>query len=341
LSENQEFRKQAGIHLMVGFRGITFEEELERLIRDYFIGGAVLFRRNIQDAGQLKDLIGSAQQCAVESLGRPILLSIDQEGGPVQRLMSPPFPKLPSAETMSKEGPESVRTWAGMAAQELKELGIHINLAPVLDVLPAHTTEHFMKERSLGSDPHQVAQLGMLWIKEMQRKGVSATAKHFPGLGQAELDPHHYAPTIQWSDGASMERDLIPFQEAINSGVHCIMTSHALYPSVDSHWPATLSPALCSLWLREKMGFEGVLLSDDLDMAAVEQRFSWGETACQGLLATVDFFLLCQKPENIEPFFSSFIDLLSREPRFMTLHEQSLKRIRLLHERLGLEWTGA
>lgn len=326
---------------MVGFRGVRFADELEKLIREHSIGGIVLFRRNIESPEQLKKLISSAQDCAVRTLGRSILVAIDQEGGPVQRLVSPPFTRLPSAKSLSMEGADAVRTWAATAARELRDLGIQINLAPVLDVLPVNSGSHFMDERCLGSEPRRVAELGSLWISALQNEGVAATAKHFPGLGQAELDPHHYAPTIQWKNGASMQRDLSPFQEAVSTGVHCVMTSHCLYPSVDDRWPATLSPVLCSHWLRHRLGFEGVLLSDDLDMAAVVERYTWEEVARQGLLSTIDFFLLCQNPENIEPFCSSLADQLRSDPQFMTLHEQSLARIQVLHRRLHLHGASA
>ncbi|NTW35521.1 MAG: hypothetical protein HGB17_05235 [Syntrophobacteraceae bacterium] len=135
------------------------------------------------------------------------------------------------------------------------------------------------------------------------------------------------------------EEYLAPFREAVSAGVHCVMTSHSLYPAVDSQWPATLSPALCSDWLRRRLGFEGVLLSDDLDMAAVAQRFSWETVARQGTLSSIDFFLLCQNPQNIELFSSALGDLLNRSSGLRALHDQSALRIRRLFLRLGL--TGA
>lgn len=333
MTATDEWRRQAGAHLMVGFRGTRLEEELEELIRHHHIGGAVLFRRNIESPGQLEELLRSAQDCARRYLGRPLLMAIDQEGGPVQRLTSPPFLRLPSARTLAREGVESVRKWAAAAGRELRSLGIHINLAPVLDVLAQEGASHFMEERCLGSDPRRVAELGREWIQALQAEGVSATAKHFPGLGQAELDPHHHAPVIRWSDESSMEADLAPFARAIAAGVHCVMTSHSLYLTLDGEWPATLSPIICPQWLRQRMGFEGVLLSDDLDMAAVARGFSWETVARQGLLATIDFFLLCQIPEHVGHFASELAALLSRDVGLAALHERSARRIEALSRR--------
>lgn len=322
----------AGLHLMVGFQGVTVEEELKSLIRDFKIGGIVLFRRNIEAAKQLRSLLEEAQAFSLNTLGRSLLVSIDQEGGPVQRLVVEPFTQLPSARELMLQGPEAVVGWTTRAAKELRELGIHINLAPVLDVFSGCPT-HFMEERCLGADPRQVAQLGRIWIRTLQDHGVSATAKHYPGLGQAESDPHHFAPVIRWKDDAAMEEDLLPFREAIAGDVHCMMTSHALYPHWDTQWPATLSPRVNCEWLRQKLGFEGVLLSDDMDMAAVSGRYTWEEMAIQGLTSSIDFFLLCQQSGNIGPFHEALCRTIESKGALQGLHEKSLVRIRTLFQR--------
>ena len=321
-----------GIHLIVGFRGTTLEEELKDLIKELRIGGVCLYKRNIQSAEQLRSLLRDAQAFARETLGRPLWLTIDQEGGPVQRLVPPPFTRLPSAHDLSLEGPRSVARWSALAAGELRELGIQINLAPVLDLVTGGAS-HFMLSRSLGSDPESVAQLGKTWIRSLQENGVSATAKHFPGLGRAESDPHHYAPVIRWRHEDEMLKDLLPFREAISSGVHCVMTSHALYPFLDPVWPATLSPAINHEWLRNRLRFEGVLLSDDLDMAAVSQKYSWEEMARQGLLSTIDFFLVCQHSENIEPFYRAFRNVIESESEAAAFRSSSVRRIGRLFQK--------
>jgi beta-N-acetylhexosaminidase len=258
-------------------------------------------------------------------------VAIDQEGGPVQRLI-PPFRQLPSASELARLGPEAVVEWSSKAADELRRTGIQINLAPVLDVIPQGQS-HFMEARSLGSDPARVAHLGRLWIEGLQRNGVSATAKHFPGLGRAELDPHHFAPVIRWQDDDAMRRDLTPFHEAILGGVHCVMTSHALYPSMDASWPATLSPVVNDEWLRRRLGFQGILLSDDMDMEAVSRKYTLDQMVRQGMRATIDFFLLCQRPENIEPFYRALRNAIDMEPVFAALHQKSVERIGKLFAR--------
>ena len=330
----QDRKTAAGMQLLVGFQGLTAEQELTSLIRDYAIGGIVLFKRNIAGPEQLRSLLNEAQQCALETLKRPLWVAIDQEGGPVQRL-APPYTRLPAARELAEQGEPAVIHWASVAARELQESGIHINFAPVLDVISG-PEPHFLGARSLGSDAREVAHLGRLWIRTLQQGGVSATAKHFPGLGRAELDPHHFAPVIRWAGDKAREWDLLPFKAAIQEGVHGVMTSHALYPSLDSEWPATLSPQINARLLREQLGFEGVLFSDDLDMAAICQRYSWADIARQGLLSSIDWFLLCQHSENIEPFYLALTDAIRTDLSLAALHDASLGRIERLARRHGM-----
>ncbi len=320
-----------GVHLLVGFRGQTLDEELRGLIRDYRIGGIVLFRRNIASPAQLRDLLDSAQAYARETLGRSLLVSIDQEGGPVQRLTDP-WPRLPSANDLAAGGEDAVRHWASVAGEELRALGIQMNLAPVLDVLPAGARDHFMTARSLGDNPERAALLGCIWIKALQEVGVSATAKHFPGLGQARSDPHHFAPVIEWESGTAMERDLFPFRAAIESGVEGVMTSHALYPFVDPKWPATLSEVVNREWLRDRLGFNGVLLSDDMDMAAMAAHFERDTIVTQGLRATIDFFLSCQNPDNIPDLYGALYDAVRRDSDCSAFQHMSVARIAWLFD---------
>jgi beta-N-acetylhexosaminidase len=184
-----------------------------------------------------------------------------------------------------------------------------------------------MTERSLGSDPKQVAELGEIWIKTLQEQGISATAKHFPGLGRAVLDPHHHAPTIRWENEEVMAGDLFPFRQAVKAGVHCVMTSHALYPDLDVQWPATLSPAINRDWLRNRLGFQGLLLSDDMDMDAVSAHYTFEEIARQGLEATLDFFLLCQQSSNVELLYRAIANVIDYDQSMADLHRKSLARM--------------
>ncbi len=316
---------QPGIHIFAGFKGIRLEEELKNLIEEIRPGGIVLFRRNVESPQQVKDLVAGAQELARAKLGRPLLVAIDQEGGTVQRL-APHFTRLPSADSLASQGASAITQWTTTAAADLKEIGVQINFAPVLDIVP-EMPDHFMFSRSLGSAPETVSRLGKTWIDALQDHGISATAKHFPGLGRAELDPHHFSPAITEDSPEEFRRHLIPFQAAIDAGVHCIMTSHAVYPAMDPGRPATLSRIINHTWLRERMGFTGVLFSDDLDMAAICENYPPETVIRKGFECSLDFFLLCQKSESIEPFYRELTDRLRDDSGLRDAHSQSLKRI--------------
>lgn len=316
---------EAGIHLFIGFNGLGIDEELVHFITEYQPAGVVLFKRNIESREQLKALVSSARALAMEKLGRPLLFAIDQEGGSVQRLASL-YSSIPSAQSLAEKGRESVSRWAAICAGDLREIGIEINFAPVLDIVAAGKGS-FMESRAFGSTPEQVSELGSVWIETLQANGISATAKHFPGLGRAGLDPHHFAPVIAGEREEDFELDLVPFGAAVRAGVNCMMTSHAVYRAADPSFPATFSNKICRMWLRERMGFEGVLFADDLDMAAISENYSPEESARLGLGCSIDFFLLCQKSENIEPMYRALSDRLNTDSLLRSFHRDSVKRI--------------
>jgi beta-N-acetylhexosaminidase len=318
----------AGIHLFIGFRGVDLEEELKGLIREYRPGGIVLFKRNIEGREQLINLVTGAQSFALEELGRPVFFAIDQEGGSVQRL-TPHFTSIPSASELAGQGAEAVRQWAAKCAADLRQIGIQIDFAPVLDIV-ADEANHFMGSRSFGATPAIVSDLGTVWIETLQANGISATAKHFPGLGRAELDPHHFSPVIADKATDGFHFDLIPFAAAIRAGVNCVMTSHAVYQAVDPDQPATLSREINLRWLRQRLGFGGVLFGDDLDMAAISDNYSPEEIAFRGLSCATDFFLICQKSERIEPMYRALADLLYWDRSLQQFHLDTVKRVEML-----------
>lgn len=318
----------SGHHLFLGFEGIAWTETLRARLSALRPGGLVLFRRNIQDAEQLRDLIQEAGAWARAELGRGLLWAVDEEGGTVQRLSALLGP-APAALELAEGGEDALLRCVSKTAGGLCDLGIHINFAPVLDVVE-DPQSHFLGSRSLGSSPEATARLGALWIRTLQENGVAATAKHFPGLGAARLDPHHRLPILDEDCADKAHRDLLPFREAVRRGVRAVMTSHAVYRFWDADWPATLSVKINKELLRDRWGFGGVLFSDDLDMKAVGGRYDPETIVRRSLMATVDGLLVCQDENSADAFARALFDGIRRHRDLEEAHRRSLDRLRAL-----------
>ena len=285
----------AGQRLMVGFDGTELDATLARLIEKKQIGGIILFSRNITDPAQLKRLCASAQDCALRADIAPLFVSIDQEGGSVARLKAP-FSEFPGPSEMKDL--EQVKHFAQVTAVELGNAGVNMNMAPVLDLLPADVTS-IMAGRSYGAEPGHVSAMGTAVIRHLQRRQIMAVAKHFPGIGRTTDDSHIDMPHLEVNLDTLQTSDLIPFQEAIDQNVSAVMLAHIFYPSIDSRWPASLSPAIARDLLRDSMKFDGVVITDDLDMGAIKKHFSIETVIEQVLAADIDIALICHAGPDI------------------------------------------
>lgn len=292
---NAEWAKKVGGLFMVGLPGTELDDSTRGLIRERGINDFILFKRNARDPEQLKRLCRDlALACAEAGMPAP-LIAIDQEGGTVARLKAPHFTEFADARVLAAdEGAEELLAdYARICARELLAVGVNMNLAPVLDVCPAGQGL-VMERRSLGDEPRRVARLGALLIAGMQERGLAACAKHFPGLGSVALDPHQVRPVISRSR-AELERcDLPPFQAAMAAGVAAIMTSHTVYPHLDRDNPATLSPEILEGLLRRDLGYDGLVITDDLEMGAMAQEGSVAAAALAAFLAGADMLLICE-----------------------------------------------
>lgn len=324
---NRSFEEALGQLFMVGIPGPHFSSEAGFLLKKIRAGGFILFKRNYQDPYQLADLCRQLQTSALELRSLPLFISIDQEGGRVLRL-GPPFTQLPAPAGMAGgEDPEgTVRHYAQVTARELKLAGINMNLAPVLDV-NLRGSEGLMASRCLGTDPETVARLGSLYIQELQKGGVLAAAKHFPGIGDIELDPHHDLP-VQNKDFAGLEAtELVPFRTAFFLPVSAVMMTHTLYPAFDPKWPASLSQAIISGILRENLGYQGLVITDDLEMGAIGKHFEIEEAVLTAFQSGADILLICHDPKKIERAYTCLLKAFKRGVIPSRLLEISLQRI--------------
>ncbi|MGW8160784.1 MAG: beta-N-acetylhexosaminidase [Desulfobulbales bacterium] len=320
---------------MVGLPDLTLDNSTLHLVRKLRINNFIYFRRNVESPAQLKQLSLDLRQVCKESGLPPPLIAIDQEGGSVARL-PPPFTQFPDARVLaeSAEPEKALINYARVCGAELQSCGINYNLAPVLDVCEAGRN-YFMERRVLGSDPFNVGRLGSLVIRELQANGIAACAKHFPGLGAAVVDPHVKLPVVTKEESAIRRDDLPPFRQAIECGVASIMTSHTIYHDLDGERPATLSPKILTGLLRMELGYNGVVITDDLEMGAIENEVDAGHAALEAFAAGADLLLICRNHEKVIMAHTKIGAAIAENSALAARMEESLQRMQLMRQKFA------
>lgn len=334
-----DMRTNAGRLFMVGLPGTGLDESTRELILRHQVHNFIYFKRNVRDPEQLRQLSASLRHaCHAAGLPAP-LIAIDQEGGSVIRL-PPPFRQFPDARLLaeSSSAVALLADYGRTCARELAGVGINCNLAPVLDVSPSGAGL-FMERRSLGGDPARVAKLGRLVVEAMQESengpAIAACAKHFPGLGAAVVDPHRQLPTVALERDDLLRRDLEPFRQAIDAGVAAVMTSHTLYPALDPERPATLSPGIITGLLRQRLGFDGLVITDDLEMGAIENEGRIDLAALQAFAAGADLLLICHDHDKVRAAVATVAGAVGNSIDGARV-EASLRRIDAVRRRFAL-----
>lgn len=286
--------RKSGQRFLVGFDGHEASLDVKRLIRDFGVGGVVLFARNVDRPEQLAELVRELQWSARDAdHSLPLLVGVDQEGGRVARLKQP-WTAWPPLRALGRLGSQEHARGMGEAiAQELKACGIRCDFAPVVDV-DTNPANPVIGDRSFGDDPERVGQLGAAMIRGLQGSGVIACAKHFPGHGDTQVDSHLGLPSVEHSRARLQDVELRPFRMAIDAQVATIMTGHLLVRELDEERPATLSPRVIGELLRRDLKYDGVVVSDAMEMKAVAQRWRPSESAVLAAKAGCDLLCFCE-----------------------------------------------
>lgn len=295
-AENLTTAQLAGQRLMAGFSGTELSGDLKNLIDTLKVGGVILFAGNIQSPPQVARLCRSIQDYAQTCGQPPLFIAVDQEGGVVARLKSP-FTEFPGNPAMN--GESDAARFGDITGRELAGAGINMNMAPVMDVAP-EGLESIMRQRVFGNDPEHVAKMGKTVIRHLQKNGVMAVAKHFPGIGRTTLDSHLDLPVLDSPFSELDAWDLHPFKTAIANQTAGIMLSHIRYTQIDPDWPASLSFEIATTLLRRKLGFNGLVLTDDLDMGAIAKHYDIKTAVNRVLQANVDMALICHPGPAVE-----------------------------------------
>ena len=282
-------RRQIGQLLIAGFDGQQVPVELRSIAREFGLGGVILFARNVAEPEQVAELCHEATNLAP---GLPLWVSVDQEGGRVARLKAP-FTEWPAMATLGRSGDVQLAArFARALAAELRAVGITLDYAPVLDI---HTNPKnpVIGDRALSEKAGEVARLGAAIIDALQSEGVAACGKHFPGHGDTQADSHLELPLVEHPIDRLRAVEFVPFRAAVAAGVATMMTAHVFMPALDEKRPATLSRRIVFDLLRTELGFEGVILSDDLEMKAVASNYAVPSAAVLAVEAGCDGVLIC------------------------------------------------
>jgi beta-N-acetylhexosaminidase len=285
----RELRRHIGRLAIVGFTGQSVPPELRQLAAEFDLGGVIYFDRNILEPRQVAEL---SREVAGLSTDWPLWISVDQEGGRVARLKRP-FTEWPPVATLGRSGDEALTArFAAALAAELQAVGINLDYAPILDI---HTNPKnvVIGDRALSDRADEVSRLGRVIVRALQSAGVAACGKHFPGHGDTSTDSHHELPLVEHDPRRLAEVEMAPFRAAIEENVATIMTAHVLALTLDEHRPASFSPIVVDQWLKQTLGFQGVVVSDDLGMKAISATWALPEAMVRAVSAGCDVALLC------------------------------------------------
>ncbi len=277
--------------MMVDIPGLTLDAATRAHLERYRFGGVCLFRKNIQNPVQVRKLVADIR----EVLGPQAWIAIDQEGGAVQRVLE--FALAPAPMALGAVGDARTAEAVGaVVGRTLISLGINWNFAPSVDV-NTNPKNPVIGDRSFGSDPKKVARLALAWARGLEHAGVMAAVKHFPGHGDTALDSHLDLPVVNKTLEELERTELYPFRKAVEANISSIMSAHIRFPSLDGQYPATLSEKILTRFLRKKLGFKGIIVTDALDMKAITKNYSIGEAAVKSLQAGADMILSLGQPQ--------------------------------------------
>jgi beta-N-acetylhexosaminidase len=330
------FEQQIGQFFFIGLPGTDLDDTARALIDEVKPGGVIIFGRNVAAPEQLRSLLDDVS----ERLPMPPLFGIDQEGGLVDRLRKI-FTPMPSARTIRQHGDlAAARTLGRVTGEILRMLGFNINFAPVMSIMTddRDLLSNGLYSRSYGRSPGEVLGYTTVYMRGLQGSGCFGCLKHFPGIGAGEVDSHEQMPIVKLSHDDLIAQDLAPYIELFqrrDDRVRCVMVSHGGFPNIDIRQavtggllePASLNPNIVTTLLRKELGYQHLVVTDDLEMGAISRHCEIEDAVVRAFDAGEDMMLICASPEKIQRGYRALL-AAAREGRITQerIHE-SLKRI--------------
>ena len=325
LVANMSDADKVGQLLMIGIHGKTLNDDAKFMLNEYRVGGIILFDRNMESKNQVKSLITDINKTSKSAGLTPLFIGIDQEGGAVAR-MEDQLIKVPPAEELGKEPIEQAVSLAKQSGTELKDLGFNINFAPVADLGLTYG-------RSFSTNPDDVVRYASAVGKAYDEAGLWYSYKHFPGIGKTDVDLHADTSVVPVSKETLLNEDTKVFVDLIKQSkpnTYAIMVSHAMYPQIDPDHPSSLSKAIITDWLRKDMGYNGVVVTDDMDMGALAKHYTFGDMAVQSILAGSDILLVCHEYEHMQEAYNGLMKAVKDGRISKERLDESVKRILLM-----------
>lgn len=295
---NMSLDEKVGQLVVSGFYGTTLDENILKLIKENKISGVILFERNVKDSNSLLALNNSLKE-SNKNNKLPLFISTDEEGGSVTR-MPKDIKRIPTNKYIGSLNNKDLSYKVGeILGEQLSYFGFNMNFAPVLDI-NSNPNNPVIGDRSFGNNKDIVSNLGTSTMKGIQSKNIISVVKHFPGHGDTSVDSHINLPVVNYDINRLKSFEFVPFKTAIQNGADAVMVGHILLPKIDSKYPSSMSYEIVTNILRKDLGFNGLVVSDDMTMGAITENYSIEEASIKAINAGVDLLLVCQKYENTE-----------------------------------------
>ncbi|WP_082630133.1 glycoside hydrolase family 3 protein [Peribacillus muralis] len=322
--QSMTLEEKVGQLMMVGFKGTERSGEITELIEKKYIGGVIYFDRNMKSPKQVARLSNSLQQTAKQnSLSLPLMVAVDQEGGDIIRMKERVSP-LPAQQNLGQYATsEDMYKVANLNGKELSSMGININFAPVLDLSKTD-------KRSVGQDPKKAYEYGKRAIQGLNDASVTGALKHFPGNGRSEIDPHVETSSVEATQLDLENSDIYPFKKIISEMDNqnfFVMVTHIKYPAYDKEKPASLSKVIIEDLLRGKLHYGGLVITDDLEMGAVNKYFSYKDMGTEAILAGADILLVCHEYAHQLEVYEGLLEAVKAGKVPIERIDQSVKRV--------------